>query len=97
MNIQMAKKWPEMVVTRSFKKGHSFRITLYLGNLVGGVGPADMIDIEQLVMLKRKKRDVTKLASHFCHWFFLDSVNWLKKLIHICNSNLCYSTCKNVF
>ena len=29
MNIQMAKKWPEMVVTRSFIKGHSFPITLY--------------------------------------------------------------------
>ena len=24
------KKWPEMVVTRSFKKGHSFPITLYV-------------------------------------------------------------------
>ena len=24
------KKWPEMVVTRSFIKGHSFRITLYV-------------------------------------------------------------------
>ena len=30
MNIQMAKKWPEMVVTPSFIKGHSFPITLYL-------------------------------------------------------------------
>ena len=30
MNIQMAKKWPEMVVTRSIIKEHSFWITLYL-------------------------------------------------------------------
>ena len=29
MNIQMAKNWPEMVITRSFIKGHSFPITLY--------------------------------------------------------------------
>ena len=29
MNIHMAKKWPEMVVERSFIKGHSFRNSLY--------------------------------------------------------------------
>ena len=29
MNIQMAKKWTEMVVKRSFIKEHSFRIGVY--------------------------------------------------------------------
>ena len=29
MNIHIAKKWPEMVVTWSFIKGHSFQISLY--------------------------------------------------------------------
>ena len=30
MNTYMAKKWPEKVVQRSFIKGHSFPIGLYL-------------------------------------------------------------------
>ena len=30
MNIHISKKWPELVVTRSFIKGHSFPISLYL-------------------------------------------------------------------
>ena len=48
MNIQMAKKWPEMVVTRSFIKGHSFPITLYVrhsaivAELVVGFGEQDI-------------------------------------------------------
>ena len=29
MNIHISKKWPELVVTRSFIKGHSFPISLY--------------------------------------------------------------------
>ena len=33
MNIHISKKWPELVVTRSFIKGHSFPISLY-DNLV---------------------------------------------------------------
>ena len=37
MNIQMAKKWPEMVVTQSFIKGHSFPITLYLCQMFQGL------------------------------------------------------------
>ena len=79
MNMQMAKKWPEMVVTRSFKKGHSFRITLYLGNLVGGVGPADMIDIEQLVMLKRKKKRCDKTCLPFLSLVFFRQCELVEK------------------
>ena len=30
MNMHMAKKWPEKVVQRSFIKGHSFPIGLYI-------------------------------------------------------------------
>ena len=30
MNIHISKKWPELVVTRSFIKGHSFPISLYV-------------------------------------------------------------------
>ena len=30
MNIPIAKKWPDMVVTSSFIKEHSFRISLYI-------------------------------------------------------------------
>ena len=30
MNIHISKKWPELVVTLSFIKGHSFRISLYI-------------------------------------------------------------------
>ena len=30
MNIHMAKKWPEMVVKRSYIKGHSFPYRLYV-------------------------------------------------------------------
>ena len=30
MNIHISKQWPELVVTRSFIKGHSFPISLYL-------------------------------------------------------------------
>ena len=30
MNIHMAKKWPELVVQRSFIKGHSFRIRVHV-------------------------------------------------------------------
>ena len=32
MNIHISKQWPELVVTRSFIKGHSFPITLYYRN-----------------------------------------------------------------
>ena len=35
----MAKKWPEMVVQRSFIKGHSFPYRLYLA----GFGQADIL------------------------------------------------------
>ena len=31
MNIHMAKKWPEMVIQRSYIKGHSFPYSLYKG------------------------------------------------------------------
>ena len=34
MNIHIAKKWPEIVVTWSFIKGHSFPISLYLVQLL---------------------------------------------------------------
>ena len=30
MNIHISKKWPELVVTQSFIKGHSFPISLYI-------------------------------------------------------------------
>ena len=30
MNIHISKKWPELVITRSFIKGHSFPISLYV-------------------------------------------------------------------
>ena len=30
MNIHISKKWPELVITLSFIKGHSFPISLYL-------------------------------------------------------------------
>ena len=82
----MAKKWPEMVVTRSFQKEHSFRITLYLQN-VGKKEEVLVIKLQFVVVSVLFQPQLCKVTQRFFPKKSRESKNVLHSNVYVTISN----------
>ena len=76
----MAKKWPGMVIQRTFIKGHSFVYRLYLGSIV-------LLQKMFYHNLALREQNPSSWAGNYPHLFhFANRIKWplKKKMAHYC-------------